>query len=143
MYVQAIGPGDHDRVPVVGNGRPVTKLGRREDAGFTEITLARADPVDPDREQPDLVESVELSDPEPVISQDGAQFGMVSGALPQLLEHNLRRPAFLVNQKTTKNVQPIRPRKWPRHMASSTQIGLTGACVTARCPPQNARAGQP
>jgi hypothetical protein len=40
MYVQAVRPGDAHRPWIVGDGRRRTQLGRREHAGFPQITLA-------------------------------------------------------------------------------------------------------
>jgi hypothetical protein len=58
---------------------------------------------------PDLVEGVELRDFKPVSRQDIVQRGVRGDSPAHLLKHDLGRPAFLLDQQVTKDVQPVRP----------------------------------
>jgi len=134
------GPGDAHSLLIVGDGRARTQLGHREYAGFSQITLAGTWAIRPQREAPDLVEGVELRDLEPVSREDITQRGIRGYSPAHLLEYDLSRPALLVDQQVTKDIQRSALAKWLKHMASSTRTSLmTAACsVTAlrlpRCP---------
>ena len=85
-----------------------TKLGDREHTCFASITFAGTDAARPKREEPDLVKGVQLCNLKPIPCVHVRQIRMGDGPLVQFTEHHLSRPAFLVHQKITENIQTFR-----------------------------------
>lgn len=106
MHVEAVRPGDPNRLAIVSNGCCTVKFRRCEDTGLAEVTLTGTCTADPGREELDLVQvssSATLSQ-SPARTPQGGVFG---DTLIQFPKDHACRPALLVDQEIAKNIEPL------------------------------------
>src|SRR5690242_20245801 len=107
MRVEAVRPGDPNRLAIVSNGCCTVKFRGCEDTGLAEVTLTGTCTADPGREELDLVQGVEFRYFKPITCTNAPQGGVFGDTLIQFLKDHACRPALLVDQEIAKNIEPL------------------------------------
>jgi hypothetical protein len=107
MRVEAVRPGDPNRLAIVRNGCCTVKFRRCEDTGLAEVTLTGTCTADPGREELDLVQGVEFRYFKPITCTNALQGGVFGDTLIQFLKDHACCPALLVDQEIAKNIEPL------------------------------------
>jgi hypothetical protein len=81
MHVEAVRPGDPNRLAIVSNGCCTVKFRRCEDTGLAEVTLTGTCTADPGREELDLVQGVEFRYFRPITCTNALQGGVFGDTL--------------------------------------------------------------
>ena len=145
MHVEAVGPGDPNRLAIVSNGCCTVKFRRCEDTGLAEVTLTGTCTADPGREELDLVQGVEFRYFKPITCTNALQGEVFGDTLIQFLKDHACRPALLVDQEIAKNIEPLCSSEVTQACGIEHQTGATAAAfsVTAQHLPQRRPADRP